>query len=261
MKFSFKPAVIAAAFLMAGGAHAATESITVTNGGAPVSALGVELSNLQGSGTLNFSTELIEAMAVAAIVTSEVSPATVAQTETTIAATAPVASLTATVDDVAGNFTATQVGTLGGAQLVAPKANFATSGGSLVITNINVDLVGKRILADVSGGNGLALQSGVHVWNYASIAGPVTFDAVTGPAVANNTLTGLTITEGAFALFAQGLGLKAGGIAAMQTIKDYGVMTASITTNVTAVPEPSAYALAGVGLLIAGFAAKRRRAA
>ena len=260
MKMAYKSLVVAAAFAMAGVANAATESVTITTGGS-VSALGADFSNLQGSGTLAFSEDLLGALAVAGIVTSEVSPATVAQTAASIEATAPVASLTATVDDVAGNFTATQVATSGGASLVTGAPNFATKGGSLVITNITVDLVGKRVLADVSGGNGLALQTGVHVWDYANITGPVTFDLANGTANANNTLTGLKITEGAFDLFAQGLGLKAGGIAAMSSIADYGVITSAITTDVAVVPEPSTYALAGVGLLIAGFAAKRRRAA
>jgi len=260
MKMTYKSLVVASALAMAGLAHAATESVVVPVDGEG-SALGVSLSNLSGTGTLAFSDDLLGALAVAGIVTSAHAPATVDQTATSISATAPVASLSADIDDTAGTWSVTQVGTLGGADLVTGPPNFATNGGSLSITNITVDLVGKRILADVSGGNGLALQTGVHVWNYADITGPTSFASETGTVAANNTITGLTITQNAFDLFAQGLGLRPGGIAAMSAIADYGVITSAISTDVAVVPEPSTYALAGIGLLIAGFAAKRRRAA
>jgi len=67
--------------------------------------------------------------------------------------------------------------------------------------------------------------------------------------------TGLTITSEAFDLFKQGLGLRPGGVAAMASIPDYGVMT-------VAIPEPSTYALLGLGLLgVAGVVRRNRLAA
>jgi len=266
MKLAYKSLVVATALALTGAANAATASVTVAVGGPAAGALGVELSNLQGSGTLDFSADLLGALSVAGIVTTGVSPATLAETvdaedNVLIAATAPVANLSATIDSTAGNFTVDKVVTQGGALLTAGKKNFATTKGSLSITGITVDLTTKAIYADVTGGNGAGTTNGLHVWNYTTIDGPITFPSVTAPTSSINTLKGLVITGTAFNVFAQSLGLTAGGIAAMESIKDYGVMTANISMNVSAVPEPSTYALAGVGLLVAGFAAKRRRAA
>jgi hypothetical protein len=266
MKLAYKTLAIAAAFAMAGAAHAATSSVTVEVGGT-ASALGVGLSNLKGTGTLAFSVDLLGALDAGAIVVTAAAPGTVAVVEATedvgqkISATAPLASLTASVDDVAHNFTVTNVSTVGGATMTAPKKNFATTKGSLSITGITVDLGTKAITADIDGGNGVGVLNDVHVWDFTNLGGPVSFPSVGGPATATNTLTGLVITGEAFDIFAKSLGLTSGGIAAMREIKDYGVMTANVSLDVTAVPEPSAYMMVLAGLAAVGFAAKRARRA
>ncbi len=265
MKHIAKALVLASALAAAGMAHAQLEAnATLVAGGPATGAFGFEMSNLRGSGSLAFSEDLIGALAVAGIQTSIVSPATGTVSDSVIDITAPIFSLsgkfTATSIGEGGVFAATNVGTLGGANMVAPTANFATATGSLSVTNIQVDLVSKGIYATISGGNGLATQN-LRVWDFANIDGDTTFAAVQGTTTANNVLTGLTITTQAFDAFAKGLGLKAGGIAAMSSIADYGIMTSSLQVDVSVVPEPSTYALMGIGLVGLAFAAKRNRRA
>jgi hypothetical protein len=253
--------------LAAGGLAQAqlTTEAGFVKGGPPVGQFGWELSDLQGSGSLAFSADLIGALSVAGITTSITAPATGTVAADAITIAAPILTINRHFDATAlrseggiANYTLNKVGTLGGAAMLAPAANFATSGGSLSVSAISVDLASKSIFARVSGGNGLADQR-VRVWNYTSIEGDTTQQLNNGTMVFNNTLTGLTITSEAFDMFAQGLGLKAGGIAAMKSISDYGVM--SSTLSFTVLPEPSTYLMMGLGLVGLALAAKRRKAA
>lgn len=251
--------------------------ITLTAGSLVSTPFRFPLSNLSGSGTLSFSDDLIGALAVAGIQTSTIHPATGLVSDTDITIGAPIYSLSGTLtsENQGTKFTLypTRVGTLGGAMMVAPKANFATSGGSLSVTDLSVDLATQGIYATVSGANGLTAQQ-IRVWDFASIAGDTAMPIQAGVSYANNKITGLTITDQAFDLFAQGLGLKAGGIAAMASITDYGVIASSLSVDMSmlefpphppvlelpVVPEPSTYLMMGLGLLGLGIAARRQRA-
>lgn len=152
----------------------------------------------------------------------------------------------------------TLVRTLGGVTLATQGPNFGTSGGSLAITNISIDLSNQGIYADVSGSNGLSSRK-VRVWDYAGIEGglqmspPQPHDMPSFDIVGNVTLSKLRITQEGTDMFAQGLGLKSIGISALTSITDFGVMT-------IAVPEPSTYLMMGLGLAgVMSLAARRRR--
>src|SRR5690606_1232371 len=116
---------------------------------------------IEGSGSLNFSDDLIGALAVAGIVTELVSPATGTITDSAISITAPVATVEGS--QTGSTFTASVVNTLGGALMTAPNANFATNGGFLSVTNITVDLASNGIFATVEGDHGLTART-VRVW-------------------------------------------------------------------------------------------------
>ena len=269
MKSALKTIALAVAFVAASGAaHADKATPTIVAGGPDVSAFGYTMGNLQGSGNLKFSDDLIGALAAAGATTTAVAPGVLNEGEDgSMSVDAQILSLSGVFDTDTKMFTATNVGTLGGANMFI-KTNakgFASTGGSLTITGISVDLTNHAILGNITGANGVGTQNKVKIWDYGNLSGATAYPAVTGTTVSDNVVTGLTITQTAFDLFSKSLGLTPNGIAAMKGISDYGVMTSHLSVDVQApvtptVPEPGTYALMGLGL--AGIvAAKRARRA
>ncbi|MFT3855959.1 MAG: PEP-CTERM sorting domain-containing protein [Aquabacterium sp.] len=259
MKASFKPVLLASAFLMAAAtAQAAEVSVSV---GADTISGNTTFSALTGTGTLAFSDLLLGALDIAKITTTGYAPATLTEDPETFAikAAAPVTALTG--EFTGSSFNATKVNTAGGATMTTTKKNAATTGGSLTVTNLTVDLTTKSIYADLIGGNNVGTVTQQKVWNFANLEGATDFATTDGVHTSVNKLTGLTITTEAFDIFAKSLGLTNFGKTSMAGIEDYGVIDSTISVTTTAVPEPSAYALLVAGLAAVGFAAKRRRAA
>lgn len=271
MKFALKSLAVAAAFIAAGSANAT--SATLVAGGS-VTDFGYILSDLTGSGTLTFSTTLIGALNAGKLTVTGVAPATATVVNKTNAATKVVsiatASAAAPVQSLTGDYTATslsvqQVGTLGGARQTAATANIATTGGFIEITNLSVNLTTKKVFATINGGNGVGLLNNVELWDITTITGPTTFDLSVVPAgggvvTSTNVLSGLKINANAYNIFAQATGLTANGKLSLNTVTDFGTITSTISVRVTPVPEPSTYALMGVGLIGVSLAARRRRA-
>lgn len=264
MKFALKSIIAATAFVAMGAASA--EAISLPVGGSVTSGI-TTFSKLTGSGTLTFSANLVGALNTGGISVAEVAPATAAITTRsngqykTVAASAPVTSLDGEFDGT--SLQVTKVGTAGGALQTAESdpEGFATTGGSLSITNLQVDLAQKRVYATLTGGNGVGTVDNLYLWDIAAVNGATSFAATPGVTTSVNSLTGLSIRPEAFQLFSQSLGLTDAGIAALNTVTDFGKIDSSISVTVTAVPEASAvvYALMGVGLV--GLTAARRRAA
>lgn len=269
MKFAIKTMVAAAALVAVGVAQATVATLDV---GGSITTSDYSITSLSGAGTLTFSSTLIGALNAGKVQVSGVAPATASITYKTNNITKVVsissASAAAPVTSLTGDFTAnavavSRVATAGGTLQSAPVANIATNGGSLQITNLNVDLINKKVYADLIGGNNVGTKTNVYLWDIASITGPTTVDLSAlkagGSVTATNTLSGLTINAAAFDLFATSLGLTPNGITSLKTVADFGVINSSIT--VSGVPEPTTYALMGLGLVGIGLTARRRRAA
>lgn len=166
---------------------------------------------------------------------------------------APLQSLT--FDDVTRKITSVQ--SIGGLTQTVAKANAASSGGFINIYNIRGDLTTKTLYADISGANGL-VSGNIAFFNYSTLTGadslPANWDSVA--ATYTTTLSGLTLTAAGKAALVQGLGLRGIGLTTLNSLTDFGTLTTTIVT--TAVPEPSTYALMGLGFAAVGFVARRR---
>ncbi len=276
MTFKLKHVLAASAFVATGGgAHATTATLTHDS----------RVNNWQlvgETGSLQFSSLLISALNTAKVALAEVSPADLQVTTTSstsssgvvttrftgVNASAPITALTGDLDNETYLFNVQQVSTAGGATQTTVK-NGATDGpGFLSISNLKVDLLTKKVYADISGGNGVGDIQGYHLWTYTSLTGPTSLElppSFSGSIKVTNTLSGLFASTAAMELIDQALNLNAIGRSSLNTVNDptkgggagFGTIVSKI--HVVAVPEPEAFAQLGVGLVGLGLVAASRR--
>jgi hypothetical protein len=262
MKFAIKSIVAAAAFVAVGAASAA--AVTVAAGSAYN---GLKFS---GSGTLSFSQELLGALNTGGVSVAPYGAATavtvgVAGGYTEAGASAPITALSIDGNTVVG------ATTTGGALQTAVKNGVGT-GGSLIVTDLIVDITNKKVNATLIGANGVGTLTNVAVWDITgtpdydvdgNFLGTYQADAVVGSTTIagvgtyNTTFNGLKITTTAFTSFTKALGLNATGKAALSAVQTFGVINSTIVAT-PAIPEPSTYALMGLGLVGMSLVARRR---
>ncbi len=223
---------------------------------------GASLYGLQGQVDLTFSPDLLSFFEVVGSQTTFLAPTHLDYTGQTIQA--KVASLsfthTSTVPywtPAAPPFTIDSLGMQGGITWTIPTANFASTGGALSLSNLEINLATQGVYADISGANGLTARK-ARIWDYASFEGDAAFPFTPGIITIQNTVSGLTLTDEAIDMFAQGLGLKVGGLAALRLSGDAS-MTTLTTLEVHMLPEPSTYLMMGLGLGGLFLAARRRK--
>lgn len=226
MNIKFKNLVAAAAFI---ATHAAIAAPVVITSGAPYKGL-----NLSGRQIWTLSNNAITALnAFPAALTPAnpgfVSVATSPTNATRLTAAnvlSPVVSLTVegSTDDIQS------VATAGGLTITTTSdSGLTNNGGSVSLTDLEIDLVGKTVYAKVQGGNGVGQLTRFALWQFDAVTGSTKVAAL--GASANFTATGLRPTVDATTKLGAALGATDLGVSVLKQIQDYGTLSITVDSS------------------------------
>ncbi|MDO9234748.1 MAG: PEP-CTERM sorting domain-containing protein [Aquabacterium sp.] len=144
----------------------------------------------------------------------------------------------------------------GGSTQTHPALRSVSIGGFLTLHHLWNDMETKTVHATLEGGNGVGTITDIAVWNIGKMDGIRPMNAAGDY---TSTLSQLSITSSALDAFSKSLGLLTLGKSALAGVTDFGSITSTIHVGTAAVPEPSTYAMLGIGLLGMTVLARRRR--
>jgi len=241
MKIAFTRMALATVMFMS-AAHAATVTVAVGTD----TYKGWKLSGLE---SLSFSADVLGALDTAKVTATGNGTATANVSKDsdgyylTIQAKTPITTLT--VDDTSDQVqSSTAAG--GGLTLTSPVLRSVTSGGSLTISDLKVDLASKKVYATIVGANGVGTVPNVYIWDFTTATLPSTLTIAANTGQPNNTLilSGLSITADGFNQFVKSLGFLSLGKAALSGVVDYGTIAVKVDpvldSGVTPPPPPTA---------------------
>jgi hypothetical protein len=262
MTFKFNHLVVAAALVVAGSANSAPITVQASDAWNGLAFTGSKAN-------LAFGIEMLAA--VDTIGHTKLSPYGAAQFAyskdsegyyESATVTGPLSAIT--IDDASKQ--TLNVDTSLGVTLTALPYSALTTGGSITLKDLSVDISKRQVFATIIGANGVGTLTNVPLWD---IMGTALYDgagkfsgydaatpivgptAIVGEGSYAIQLNGLKFTPDGTAQFTKALGLQSLGVMTLQGVHDVGTITLSInaTATTSTIPEPATPVLMVMGLL------------
>jgi Cellulose binding domain len=220
MKTAFKSLVAAAAFISISAAQAATVNVPA----------GSTYKGLTLSGTQAWSLSS-SAMMVLNLLNAQVTPSGVGAVNVTRTVSGKIVAVnvsgslaSVSLDDATDRLQGSTMS--GGVSITVPSDDgLVSNGGSLVLSDLRVDLLTKRVYGNVNGGNGVGAQNNVYLWDFQTASA---ISAITPSSETAVTVSGLMLTADATNLVSTALGLTDTSAPALRSVTDFGTVTVNV---------------------------------
>lgn len=232
MKVAFKSLIAAAAFISVATAASAA-IVTVPSGGMYKGA------KLTGNEVFSLSVDTLGVFDVLAAQVTAVSPAQgniIKDSDGFFSAASVTSALTSlAVNEDTDEDVSLSAG--GGFTVTSPIIRSVSSGGTITLTDLKVDLSSKKVFATVVGANGVGTVTNVAMWDFDTVVGATSVGTWGGSGVFNSVVSGLRFTTDGLSKFISALGLSTLGKAALNGVTDFGSI--ALTVNMAPAPVPA----------------------